>query len=78
MWYIFDEFQCLVLVYFDFFFSLYYNDFEIYYFMFGNFCQCIVGVFGKSFNQCLVFVLEDIDIFKMLGFVGKLEFVKKS
>lgn len=73
-----DEFERVVLAHPDLSFRLVHNDQEIYHLLPGALRKRIVDVFGKSFNDKLVPVVESTDIVRIEGFVGKPEAAKKS
>ncbi len=78
MRHIIDEFQRVALAHHDVFFSLHHNGSEMYHLAAGNLRQRIVGLLGVNTNKKLVPVDEDTDIIKIYGFVGKVEFAKKT
>ncbi len=75
---IIDEFQRVALIHPEIVFTLVSNENELYHLEKRNFRQRIVSVFGKSFDEKLVPILEETDIVNISGFIGKPEFAKKT
>ncbi len=73
-----DEFQRVALAHPSISFTLIHNGSELYNLPSSNFRQRIVAVFGGKTNEKLVPVLEDTELVKIAGFVGKPEYAKKS
>ncbi len=73
-----DEFERIVLAHPDLTFKLTHNNNQIYYLEAAPLRKRIVDVFGKGFNDKLVPIVEQTDIVKIEGFVGKPEASKKS
>ena len=78
MRHILDEFQRLAIAYPDLFFSLHYNDQEMFHLPPANLRQRIVKIFGEAVNKKLVPVQEETDILKISGFVGNPDYFKKT
>lgn len=78
MRHILDEFQRVAMAHPDLFFSLHHNDQEIFHLPPGNLRQRIVKIFGESLNKKLVPVLEETDVLRISGFVGKPDYFKKA
>lgn len=78
MRHILDEFQRIAMANPDIFFSLHHNNEELFHLPVGNLRQRIIGLLGQNYNQRLVPVEEETEILKIVGFVGKPEFAKKS
>ena len=72
-----DEFQRVALAHPSISFTLIHNGSELYNLPSSNFRQRIVAVFGGKTNEKLVPVLEDTELVKIAGFVGKPEYAKK-
>ena len=75
---IMEEFHRIALAHPDMFFSLHHNGNEIYHLPKGNLRQRIINIFGKSYNEKVVPVLEDTDHMYLSGFVGKPSGAKKT
>lgn len=75
---ILDEFNRIVLAYPDIQFSLYHNDQENQRLTPGNSRQRVVMLFGKTMNEKLVPVSEEIDELEVEGFITKPEAAKKT
>jgi len=73
-----DEFERIVLAHPDLTFKLTHNNNQIYYLEAAPLRKRIVDVFGKGFNDKLVPIVEQTDIVKIEGFVGKPEASKKT
>ena len=73
-----DEFQRVALAHPSISFTLIHNGSELYNLPSSNFRQRIVAVFGAKTNEKLVPVLEDTELVKIAGFVGKPEYAKKN
>jgi DNA mismatch repair protein MutL len=73
-----DEFQRVALAHPSISFTLIHNGSELYNLPSSNFRQRIVAIFGGKTNEKLVPVLEDTELVKIAGFVGKPEYAKKS
>ncbi len=73
-----DEFQRVALAHPSISFTLIHNGSELYNLPSSNFRQRIVAVFGGKTNEKLVPVLEDTELVKIAGFVGKPEYAKKN
>lgn len=73
-----DEFVRIAMANPDVFFSLNNDGNEIYHFQPGNLRQRITAVLGANSNKKLVPVIEETDIVKINGFVGKPEYAKKT
>ena len=73
-----DEFERIVLAHPDLSFSLYNNDQEVYNLHSAILRKRIVDVLGKNANDKLVPIEETTEIVKIIGYVGKPEFAKKS
>ncbi|GAA0758750.1 DNA mismatch repair endonuclease MutL [Psychroflexus lacisalsi] len=73
-----DEFQRVALVHPSIAFKLIHNGSELFNLPGANHRQRIVGVMGAKTNEKLVPVKEETDLIKLMGFVGKPEFAKKS
>lgn len=78
MRHILDEFQRVALAHPDIFFSLHHNNSELFHLTPGNLRQRVIGVMGNHANKKLVPILEETDILKLYGFVGKPEYAKKT
>jgi DNA mismatch repair protein MutL len=73
-----DEFERIALAHADIGFVLKHNDNEIYHLHPGVLRKRIVDILGKSSNDKLVPIEESTDIVRIMGYVGKPEFSKKS
>jgi DNA mismatch repair protein MutL len=73
-----DEFQRVALAHPSISFTLIHNGSELYNLPSSNFRQRIVTIFGGKTNEKLVPVLEDTELVKIAGFVGKPEYAKKN
>ncbi len=75
---IIDEFHRVALVHHNIAFSMFSNGSEIFNLPISNYRQRIVNIFGGKTNEKLVPVNESTKVLKIIGFVGKPEFAKKS
>ncbi len=75
---IIDEFHRIALGHSDINFSMYHNGSEIFNLLESNRRQRIVNIFGGKTSEKLVPVVEDTEVLKISGFVGKPEFAKKT
>lgn len=75
---ILEEFKRISLAHPEIAFEMYHNDQETYVLPVSNLRQRIVGVFGKSTNDKLIPIEENIDGVVVRGFIGKADFIKKS
>lgn len=75
---IIEEFQRVALVHPGIEFSLSHNGDEIFQLPGGNLRQRIVQIYGKNFNEKLVPVEMESDLVKVIGFIVKPEFAKRS
>ncbi|MCF8274471.1 MAG: DNA mismatch repair endonuclease MutL [Flavobacteriaceae bacterium] len=73
-----DEFHRVALAHPNISFIFYNNGSEIFNLPVSNYRQRIVNVFGSKTNEKLVPVIEDTEVLKISGFVGKPEFAKKT
>jgi len=73
-----DEFHRVALAHPTIAFVLYNNGSELFNLHESNYRQRIVNIFGNKTNEKLVPVIEDTEILKISGFVGKPEFAKKT
>ena len=73
-----NEFMRVALVHHDVAFTFHNNGDLIYNLPIAGLRQRIVGVFGDKYNNRLVPVNEETDIFKVTGFVTKPEFARTS
>lgn len=73
-----NEFMRVALVHHEVAFTFHHNGDLIYNLPIGGLRQRIVGVFGDKYNNRLVPVDEETDIFKVTGFVTKPEFARTS
>jgi DNA mismatch repair protein MutL len=78
MRHIIDEFQRVAMANADVFFTFHQNETEIFHLPAGNLRQRIVKIFGETVNKKLVPVLEETDVLKITGFVGKPDYFKKT
>lgn len=78
MRHIIDEFQRAALSFPDTVFQLYQNDMEVYNLPPGKLVRRIVNIFGKNYQEQLVACQEDTPHLKVMGYVGKPEFAKKT
>ena len=75
---IIDEFHRVALVHHNIAFVMFNNGSELFNLPASNYRQRIVNVFGGKTNEKLVPVNEATEVLKIIGFVGKPEFSKKS
>ena len=73
-----DEFTRIAMANPDVFFSLNHDGNEVYHLQTGNLRQRITGILGTNSNKKLVPVIENTDVVRIDGFVGKPEFAKKT
>ncbi len=73
-----DEFIRIALANPETMMSLHHNGTRCYHLEKANLRKRIVDIFGRSFNDRLVPIEETTGIVKIVGFVGKPEFAKKS
>lgn len=73
-----DEFIRIALAHPGIHLTLHHNGNRCFHLESANLRKRIVDVFGRSFNDKLVPVEENTGIVKIVGFVGKPEFAKKS
>ena len=78
MRHIVDEFQRVALAHPDIQMSLYQNDLEMYHLIPGKLSKRIVGIFGKNYQNQLASCLEETELLKVKGYIGKPEFAKKT
>ena len=78
MKHILEEFHRIALSYPEKSFSLHHNDLDIYNLLPGKLSQRIVGIFGKSYKAQLTACLEETELVKIHGYIGKPEFAKKT
>lgn len=78
MRHIIEEFQRIALAHPDIFFSLVHNDMEIFHLKPGKLRQRITSIFGTSYNERLVPVDEQTGVVKILGYIGKPDFARKT
>lgn len=75
---IIDEFQRVALAHPELHFNLHHEGNELFHLPPASLKQRIVHLFGTNYNQRLVPVEEETSISKILGYVGKPEFAKKT
>ncbi len=75
---IMDEFHRVAMANPQINFSMHNNDNDLFDLRSETFRQRIIHIFGAKMNEKLVPVKEDTELLKILGFVGKPEFAKKS
>lgn len=73
-----DEFARIAIANPDVFFSLNNDGNETYHLPPANLRQRVTGVLGSNSNKKLVPVIEETDVVKINGFVGKPQFAKKT
>ena len=73
-----DEFHRVALAHPQISFVFYNNGSETFNLPISNFRQRIVNIFGNKTNEKLVPVEEETEVLKIVGFVGKPEFAKKT
>lgn len=73
-----NEFMRVALVHHEVAFTFHHNGDLVYNLPIAGLRQRIVGVFGDKYNNRLVPVNEETDIFKVTGFVTKPEFARTS
>lgn len=78
MRHIVDEFQRVALANPEVQLSLYQNDLEMYHLIPGKLSKRIVGLFGKNYRNQLAACLEETELLKVHGYIGKPEFAKKT
>lgn len=75
---IIDEFQRVALAHPEISFYLYNGESSIYQLQAGTFRQRIVSLFGSSYNDKVVPVVESTDLLSLSGFIVKPEFARKT
>ena len=75
---IMDEFHRVAMAHPQINFSMHHNDNDLFDLRSETFRQRIIHIFGAKMNEKLVPVLENTELLKISGFVGKPEFAKKS
>ena len=78
MRHIVDEFQRIALANPEVQLSLYQNDLEMYHLRPGKLSKRIVSLFGKNYRNQLAACLEETELLKVQGYIGKPEFAKKT
>jgi DNA mismatch repair protein MutL len=73
-----DEFYRLALAYPDIAFTFYNNDQLLFDLPPSKLSQRIVNIFGKTYQSQLAACQEETDLLKIMGYVGKPEFARKS
>jgi DNA mismatch repair protein MutL len=73
-----DEFYRLALAYPDIAFAFHNNDQLLFDLPPSKLSQRIVNIFGKSYQSQLAACQEETDLLKIMGYVGKPEFARKS
>ncbi len=73
-----DEFQRLALAHPDKAFSMIQTDELVHDLAPGKLSQRIINLFGKGYQQQLAACQEETDLVKVVGFVGKPEFARKT
>ncbi|PIQ47599.1 MAG: DNA mismatch repair protein MutL [Cytophagales bacterium CG12_big_fil_rev_8_21_14_0_65_40_12] len=73
-----DEFLHVALANSEVEMSLFHNDLEMYHLTAGKLSHRIVGVFGKKYQAQMASCLEETELVKVWGYVGKPEFAKKT
>mgnify|MGYP003109738661 FL=1 len=73
-----DEFQRVALSNPQVEMTMYHNDLEMYHLTSGKLSNRIVGIFGKKYQAQMASCLEETDMLKVYGYVGKPEFAKKT
>ncbi|WP_242093091.1 DNA mismatch repair endonuclease MutL [Aestuariivivens sediminicola] len=73
-----DEFHRVALAHPKIHFTFYNNGSEMFNLPVSNYRQRIVNIFGAKTNEKLVPVEEATEVVKIVGFVGKPEFAKKT
>lgn len=75
---IIDEFHRVALIHNTISFTLIHNGSELFNLPESNQRQRIVNIFGGKTNEKLVPIKEDTEVLKLMGFVGKPQFAKKT
>ncbi|MDQ3393554.1 MAG: DNA mismatch repair endonuclease MutL [Bacteroidota bacterium] len=78
MRHIIDEFQRIALSNPSIECSLFHNDLEIYHLTAGKLSHRIVALFGKNYQEQLVYCKEEVQHVAIEGYIGKPEFSKKT
>ena len=78
MRHIVDEFQRVAMANPDIAMSLYQSDLEMYRLSPGKLSKRIVEIFGKNYQNQMASCLEETELVKVYGYVGKPEFAKKT
>ncbi|MDQ3143009.1 MAG: DNA mismatch repair endonuclease MutL [Bacteroidota bacterium] len=73
-----DEFLHQALSFPEIHFIYFNNDNELYNLYSASLKQRIVSIYGKKYNEEILPVEQDMDIFQLSGFIGKPELAKKS
>ena len=73
-----DEFHRVALAHPDIEFLMYHNGSESFNLPKSNYRQRVVNIFGNKTNEKLVPVVEETEVLKISGFVGKPEFAKRT
>lgn len=78
MRHIVDEFQRVALANSEIGMSLYQSDLEMYRLSPGKLSKRIVEIFGKNYQNQMASCLEETDLVKVYGYIGKPEFAKRT
>lgn len=78
MRHIVDEFQRVALANSEIGMSLYQSDLEMYRLTPGKLSKRIVEIFGKNYQNQMASCLEETDLVKVYGYIGKPEFAKRT
>lgn len=73
-----DEFLHVALANSEVEMSLFHNDLEMYHLTSGKLSHRIVGIFGKKYQTQMAACLEETELVKVYGYIGKPEFAKKT
>ncbi len=73
-----EEFVRISMINYNIGFSFYTNDKLAYKLLPGSLKSRIAALFGNAYNERLIPVVQDTDIVKITGFIGKPEFAKKT
>lgn len=75
---IIEEFLRVALIHSEVALNMTNDQNEVYRLPKGSFRQRIVNIYGEKYNQRLVPVVENTDIVKVSGYIGKPEFARKT
>ncbi len=75
---IMEEFHRIALAHPEVEFSLFNNDEQVFHIMAGSLKHRIMALFGNTYDQKIVPVVENTNLVSISGFIGKPEYAKKT